>query len=194
MSDILKVYKTELAWSLLNDDANGKDKGVYHFDLILLDDYSVMGLIKGNFSNPCFLFGVNIPDIGFLFTALNLNNKNSVPVTYTAAKQLNGSPDTYYGMIQYNCPQGDINAGNCVIKATPKQMSPYDLDNYIDEIANVQDMLDGDNSSFVAQYYDSLLSEETASQQVIKIGNLATYAQNNPVSSSDKRIETMLSK
>lgn len=194
MSDILKVYKTELAWSLLNPTSKGKDRGSLKFDLLLLDDYTVMGLLKGQYANQALLFGMNIPDVGFLFTSLSLENKNHAPITYTASKQLDGSIDTYYGIIQFNLPQGDQNAGLCVIRATPKQMSSYDLDNYIDEIASVQQILDNDRSSFIAQYYDNLLSEETAISSVEKIGRLASGYKNEPVDSSFKRIETLLSK
>ena len=44
MSDILKVYKTEIAWSFLENTPQGYNRGSYSTNLILLDDYSVMGV------------------------------------------------------------------------------------------------------------------------------------------------------
>lgn len=46
MCDILKVYKTEIAWSFLENTSQGYNRGSYSTNLILLDDYSVMGVTK----------------------------------------------------------------------------------------------------------------------------------------------------
>ena len=194
MSDILKVYKTEIAWSFLEHDSAGICKGSTKANLILLDDYSVMGIVKIKNNNTDFLLGTCIPDVGFLFTSLSLENKNSAPITYTASKQLDGSPDTYYGLIQINYPQGNKSAGLCVIRAIPMYMSSYDLDNYIDEIASVQDMLENDQSGFVALYYNKLMSETTAINSINTIGKHSSVVRTQPVNDNFKRIETMLSK
>lgn len=194
MSDILKVYKTEIAWDLLELNSNGKGKGNFNFDLILLDDYSVMGVMKYKGQINEFIVGMCIPDVGFLFTMLNLEQRNTTPRTYTAVKRPDGSPDTYYGLIQKNRPNQDINDGMCVIRAVPKYMSSSDLDNYIDEIASIQDMLDNDQSSFVASYYNNLLTESVATRQINTIGKYATIKQNEPLTLANRRTETLLSK
>ncbi len=194
MSDILKVYETEVAWSFLENTQAGYNRGNYSTVLILLDDYSLMGITKLNQKIQAFLLGTCIPDVGILFTALNLENKNTPPITYTASKQLDGSPDTYYGLIQFNYPQGDKSAGLCAIRAIPKHMSSYDLDNYIDEIASVQDMLDNDRSSFVASYYNKLMSEESLVNSMHTIGRHANEFRTQPLDKSFKRIETLFTK
>ena len=161
----------------------------------MLDDYSVMGIIKNRHGiTTDFFLGMCIPDVGFLFTSLSLENSNYAPITYTASQQLDGSLDTYYGLIQFNYPQGNKSAGLCAIRAIPIHMSSYDLDNYIDEIASVQDMLDNDQSGFVASYYNKLMSEESAVNSINTIGKHAGVVRTQPVDQSFKRIETMLSK
>ena len=161
----------------------------------MLDDYSVMGIGKNRHGIATdFLLGMCIPDVGFLFTLFSLENSNYAPMTYTASQQLDGSPDTYYGLIQINYPQGDKNAGLCVIRAIPMYMSSYELDNYIDEIALAQDMLENDQSGFVASYYNKLMSETAAIDSIKTIGKHSSVVRTQPVDVSLRRIETMLSK
>jgi hypothetical protein len=175
----------------LENTPQGYNRGNYSTNLILLDDYSVMGIAQRNHCPSGFLLGVCIPNVGFLFTALSLENGDFAPITYIASHQLDGSPNTYYGLIQFNYPQGIQNAGLCAIRATPIHMDSYDLDNYIDEIALAQDMLENDKSSFVAQYYNKLMTEEVAINSMHTIGRHASEFRTQPLDKVFKRIETL---
>ena len=65
MANILEVYKCDIIISL--PYASNASESILSFNLLMFDDYSVMGAYEINGENSYFAIGSCIPRVGFYF-------------------------------------------------------------------------------------------------------------------------------
>ena len=193
MADIMKIYNVELAWLQLENDKWGKEAGVTNFDLLMLEDYTLLGIVYQDGAARKFVFGVCIPDIGFYLTALDLVGRNHfAPITYGATKRSCGGEDVYYGGMMYNLKTGLEAAGINVMRITEKVMSSEELDAYIDEVAECQDELDEDSGSISGSYYYTLFTDEYFEKMIHNIVAYYEQTKDDPLEGYLKDLEAGL--
>ena len=195
MANILEVYKCDIIISL--PYATNSSESILSFNLLMFDDYSVMGAYEINGENSYFAIGSCIPSVGFYFTLLNLKNKYNDPITVVVTKNPSEESDTYYGSATLKYPPNFLdleNYGVCVFSAVSINLTSQELENYIDQLSIIQDQLDLDTQSTTGATYYELFSEENVKKEITFIAKSCEIQNFSSISYKYKKLEDTLNK